>query len=387
MKTHYRSPRSAFAHQSLPSALLLIAAGCFSLTASAMSVTHTEYGKTKSGTSVYEYAIKNDHGMSVKVLDYGGTITEINVPDRSGVSKNVVLKLGNLSAYETRQNFSATVGRVANRISGGGFSLDGQFYALKSNADGISLHGGVDGFATKVWRSRPFTERKQCGVEMTYISPDGENGFPGELTTIVRFALDNNNELTISYTATTTKPTVVNLTHHMFLNLAGEGTAINHSIQINASHYLPMNATKIVTGEIAPVAGTVFDLRAPKKLSEGNSSNDPQIQLGKGFDHAFIFDKPTKNDPFAVQLWSPESGIAMTIVTSEPSVQLYVGNGFDGKLIDASGKPIQKNYGIALETQHYPDSPNQPSFPTVTLRPGQVFKSHTQFRFGTKAIQ
>jgi len=385
--TTYFGKSSKAMNTCFASVLLILGLTCIGLTASAMSVTRADYGKTKSGVDVFEYELKSDRGMSVKVLDYGGTITEINVPDRSGVSKNVVLKLGNLSAYENRQNFSATVGRVANRISGGGFSLDGQFYALKSNADGISLHGGIDGFASKVWRARPFTERKQCGVEMTYISPDGENGFPGELTTTVKFSLDNNNQLTISYTATTNKPTVVNLTHHMFLNLAGEGTAINHSIQINASHYLPMNATKIVTGEIAPVAGTVFDLRAPKKLSEGNSSNDPQIQLGKGFDHAFIFDKPTKNDPFAVQLWSPESGIAMTIVTSEPSVQLYVGNGFDGKLIDASGKPIQKNYGIALETQHYPDSPNQPSFPTVTLRPGQVFKSHTQFRFGTKAIQ
>jgi aldose 1-epimerase len=336
---------------------------------------------------VHDYAIKNDRGMSIKVLDYGGTITEINVPDRSGTIKNVVLKLANLAAYENRQNFSAIIGRFANRINGGGFTLDGKFYALKSSPSGISSHGGVDGFATKVWQAHPFTDRKQCGVEMTYVSPDGENGFPGELKTVVTFALDNHNQLTIRYIATTTKPTVVNLTHHMFLNLAGGGTAANHLIQFKASHYLPMNALKIVTGDIAPVAGTAFDLRRPKAIADGIVADDAQIRLGNGYDHTFVFDKPSKKGAIVAQLSSPESGITLAIVTSEPGAQFYSGNSFDGRLIDANGRPVLKSFGVALETQHFPNSPNVASFPTTVLRPGKVFTSYTQYQFNTEGSQ
>jgi len=348
----------------------------------AVSVQESEYGLTSAGTVVHQYTLINDTGMTVTVLDYGGIITQIKVPDKIGKPMNVVLALPDMHSYEDRQNFSSIIGRFANRISGGGFTLHGKFYALNANAQGITSHGGPNNFATKIWRATSFSDKKHCGVHLTYISPDGESGFPGELKTLVTFSLDNRNQFSITYEATTTKASVVNFTHHVFFNLDSWGSVDRELININANYYLPILPSKVVTGSIEPVLATPFDLRSSTSISAGLNSNHPQIIAGDGYDHNFVLSKPSAGKlSVAAQLESTQSGIRLTVSTTEPGIQFYTGNSFNGKLLDIAGRPILKNYGIALETQHYPDSPHHENFPSTVLHPGETFKSKTIYRF------
>jgi aldose 1-epimerase len=351
--------------------------------AEAASVTRDDFGVTAKGQKVSAFTLKNDHGMSVKILDYGGTITQINVPDRAGKFTNVMLDLGPLKAYEARANFSSLIGRFANRISGGGFTLDGVRYDLPGGgADGVISHGGPGGFSTKVWQATPFKARGAVGVRLSYVSADGENGFPGQVTTRVDFTLDNRNQLTLAYQAVTDKPTVINFTHHAFFNLAGSGTAAGHRIQIFASRYLPLNERKLVTGEIADLTGSALDARTPKVVGDVLLSDETQVKIAKGYDHNYVLDKasPASFSKAAI-LSEPVSGRVMTVTTSEPGVQFYSGGPFNGSLIDARGQPIQSMFGLALETQHFPNSPNVEAFPSTTLRPGEVFRSKTRYGF------
>jgi aldose 1-epimerase len=350
------------------------------------SVVETRYGVTPTGTAVDAFTLKNRHGMSVRILNYGGTITEINVPDRYGKISNIAVALRDLQDYEARPNFSSLIGRFANRISGGGFTLDGTRYNLPSNADGISSHGGTGGFGSKVWRAVPFKANGQAGVRLTYVSQDAENGYPGTLTTTVSFTLDEDNQLTLDYLARSDKPTVINLTHHVFFNLAGKGSITGHTLAIMASHYTPIDAKKRVTGDIAPVADTPFDLRQAKILGDGMAADHPQIALARGYDHNFVLDKTRPGDfSLAARLSDPVSGRVMVVTTTEPGIQLFTGGGFDGSLINAQGEPILKNYALALETQHFPDSPNQPLFPSTVLRPGELFHARTRYGFSVDA--
>ncbi len=353
--------------------------------AMAAAVTQQPYGVTAAGQAVEVFTLSNSHGMIVKVLNYGGVITEIDVPDRQGKIGNVVLALQDLSAYEARPNFSSLIGRFANRIDGGGFMLDGVRHALPSNADGISSHGGVGGFSTKVWQAMSFKANEHAGVRMTYVSHDGENGYPGTLTTTVSFTLDGHDQLTLDYVARTDKPTVVNLTHHVYFNLAGEGSAANHAITINASRYTPMDSRKIASGEITSVDGTPFDLRQPMRVGDGIAANHAQIVLANGYDHNFVLDKP-EPDAFvlAARLSEPTTGRVLWVTTTEPGMQFYSSGGFDGKLRDARGTPLLKAYGLALETQHFPNSPNRANFPSTVLRPGEVLRSRTRYSFGVE---
>jgi aldose 1-epimerase len=356
--------------------------------AAAATVTRADFGVTAKGEKVSAYTLTNDHGMSVKILDYGGTITAINVPDRAGKMTNVALDLGPLKAYEARPNFSSLIGRFANRISGGGFTLDGVRYDLTgAGADGMTSHGGPGAFSTKVWKAKPFKSKGKAGVSLSYISADGENGYPGEVKTRVDFTLDNRNQLTLVYHAVTDKPTQINFTHHLFLNLAGSGTAAGHKIQIMASKYLPLDAKKLVTGEIADLTGSPLDARTPKVIGDALLTDDAQVKIAKGYDHNYVLDK-TKPDAFnkAAVLSDPASGRVVTVTTTEPGLQFYSGGPFNGSLIDAKGNPIQSMFGLALETQHYPNSPNIAAFPSTVLRPGEVFRSKTQYRFSTEGL-
>ena len=359
-------------------ALLVGAAG----PALAAEATRAPYGVTAAGAPVEVFTLKNDHGMSVKVLSYGGVITQVNVPDRKGEIQNVVLELADLKTYEARANFSSLLGRYANRISDGGFSIDGVRHDLPSSAEGVSSHGGPTGFSTRLWTGTPFQRHGEAGVTLAYTAVDGEGGYPGTLKVTVTYTVTRKNALRIDYRATTDKPTVVNLSHHAYFNLAGGGVIYDQTAQVLAQSFTPINARKLPTGEIAPVAGTALDLRQPVRLGDRALSDDPQIKFANGFDHNFVIDGGGRGKLVpAVRVADPASGRTLEVATTQPGVQLFTANSFNGSLKRPDGSGLEKGAGLAIETQHFADSPNHPNFPSTVLRPGQVFKQTTEFRF------
>jgi aldose 1-epimerase len=295
----------------------------------------------------------------------------------------VVLALRDLQAYEARANFSSLLGRYANRIAGGGFTLDGRRYDLPGNADGISSHGGPRGFGARNWRGETFRHDQAVGVVLRYRSADGENGYPGNLSVSATFTLTQDNTLRIDYQASTDKPTVLNLSHHAYFNLAGEGSVYDHRVQVFADRYTPIDAHKVPTGQIDAVEATPLDLRTPTRLGERVDASHAQIVLAKGFDHNFVLNKPSQSRlTLAARITEPKSGRILEVSTTEPGLQLYTANGFDGSLQNAKGQPLARGAGMAVETQHFPDSPNRPAFPSTVLLPGKVFSSTTEYRFG-----
>lgn len=349
--------------------------------AQAAEFSSAPYGVTAQGEAIEVFTLKNSHGMSVRILDYGGIINEVRAPDRNGRCDNVVLTLPDLRAYENRANFSSIVGRYANRISGGGFVLDGQRYELKSNAEGITSHGGPGGYGARRWHAAGFAGSEVAGVVLHDLSSDGENGFPGNVSMAAKFTLTQDNVLRIEYTATTDRPTVINPSHHVYFNLASSGTIFQHRIEVFAERYTLINERKLPTGAIKSVAGTPLDLRKPVLLGDRVNSDHPQIHLANGFDHNWVLDKPAPDVlSMAARVSEPESGRAVEVYTTEPGVQVFTANGFDGSLKDPLGRPLERGAGVALETQHYPDSPNHPDFPSTVLRPGVTFHSVTEYR-------
>ncbi|MBO9559490.1 MAG: galactose mutarotase [Caulobacter sp.] len=349
----------------------------------AAEATRAPYGVTAAGAPVEVFTLKNDHGMSVKVLSYGGVITQVNVPDRQGRVQNVALELADLKAYETRANFSSLLGRYANRISNGGFTIDGVRTDLPSSAEGVSSHGGPTGFATRLWTGTTFQRHGEAGVTLAYTAVDGEGGYPGTLKATVTYTVTRKNTLRIDYRATTDKPTVINLSHHAYFNLAGDGNVYEQTVQVLAKTYTPINARKLPTGEIAPVTGTALDLRKPTRLGGRVSADDPQIKFANGLDHNFVVDSGGRGRLVpAVRLADPASGRTLEVATTQPGVQLFTANSFNGTLKTPDGRPLDKGAGLAIETQHFADSPNHPNFPSTVLRPGQVFRQTTEFRFG-----
>ena len=345
------------------------------------------FGKTAAGEQVDRYTLRNAHGVRLSVLTLGAVINEIAVPDRSGHIANVVIALPDVAAYEASPTVGAVIGRFANRISHGGFSIDGVRYPLSPDPAAIVSHGGKKGFSSKVWKAAPCRTAGCRNVTLSYHSVDGENGFPGAMDVAVTYTLTDDDAVRLDYVATTTKPTVINLTNHSYFNLGGDriGSADGQWIQILADRFTPVDATRNATGEIRPVAGTAFDLRKMVRIGERVATNDPQIVLGNGFDHNFVLARPAGVPlPVGARAWDPASGRTLEMRTTEPGVQFYTANGWNGKLQAAGGRLLRQGAGFALETQHFPDSPNQPGFPSTVLRPGETFRSTTIYRFGVR---
>jgi len=344
------------------------------------------YGITSTGEAVEVFTLTNDRGGRARILSMGGIIDELNMADRDGRFANVVVGLPNLAAYEANGAFNSIVGRYANRIGGGGFKLDGVTYRLSSNPLGASIHGGPRSFGRKIWNAALSSRADGAAVTLTYRSPDGENGYPGTLDVTVIYTLDNDNALHIDYTARTDKPTIINLTNHVYFNLAGNAArdVYDHILQVMADQYTPTDAAQIPTGEIVSVEGTPFDLRTPVRIGERIASAHPQMLLARGYDHNFVLKAHPGSPPvLSAHLEDRQSGRVMELLTSEPGVQVYTANHFDGCHVGAADTTLRQGYGLALETEHYPDSPNKPNFPSTVLRPGEVFRSATIFRFST----
>jgi aldose 1-epimerase len=350
------------------------------------SVTREYFGKA-GGTAVYRYTLDSGRGVRVRILSYGGIIQTLEAPDRHGRGANVVLGFPTLADYVAKNSpeagggvyFGALIGRYANRIAKGTFTLDGQTYHVPVNNNGNSLHGGLEGFDNKVW---DVTEIPG-GLKLSLTSPDGDEGYPGTLHTTVTYTLDSRNRLTMDYTATTDKPTVLNLTNHTYWNLAGEasGDIYDQKLQIDADRYTPTDSTQIPTGQLTPVQGTPFDFRTPTAIGARINDDDPQLLTGQGYDHNWVLNR-SGSVSVAAKATDPATGRQLTVLTDQPGLQFYSGNFLDGTLVGTSGKTYRQSYGFALETQHFPDSPNQPSFPSTVLRPGQTYHTTTVFALG-----
>jgi aldose 1-epimerase len=350
------------------------------------SITQSSYGTTKGGQPVEKYTLKNAAGMTMEVITYGGIITALTAPDRDGNFENVVLGYDSLAQYE-RENpfFGAIIGRYGNRIAGGKFTLDGTEYALETNDGPNHLHGGVKGFDKVVWTATEMPSDTDPALKLTYLSPDGAGGYPGNLNTTVVYTLKADNILAVSYEATTDKPTIVNLTQHSYFNLSGDlsTTILDHVLMIDAEQYLPVDGTLIPTGDLAAVAETPFDFTEPKPIGRDIEASNEQLTKGKGFDHCWVLDDPGGSDPVAT-LHHPATGRFMEVYTQEPAIQFYSGNFLDGTLPVPGGGTYAFRSGLCLETQHYPDAPNKKAFPSVVLRPGETYATTTSYQFSTK---
>jgi aldose 1-epimerase len=326
--------------------------------------------------------------MTVKIITYGGIVTEIDTPDRKGKTANVALGFDNLGDYVAKSPyFGAIIGRYANRIANGTFALDGATYTLAKNNGPNALHGGVKGFDKQVWSASVVPPAHGgAGLKLEYTSPAGEEGYPGRLAVDVTYTLTNTSELRIDYHATTDKATVINLTNHTYFNLAGEGSGdvFDQVLWLKAHNYTPVDSTLIPTGAIVPVAGTPFDFTKPTPIGLRIRDADPQIVIGQGYDHNFVIDRPAGDTSLTLisKASDPASGRELKTYTTEPGVQVYTGNFLDGTLVGPSHRTYRQGDAFTLETQHYPDSPNQPSFPTTVLRPSQTFTSTTVYAFG-----
>lgn len=346
------------------------------------SVQKSSFGKLADGTEIEQYTLKNGKGTVAKIITYGATLTELWVPDKNGQSADVVLGFDNLKQYEGQHPyFGATVGRYANRIAKGKFMLDGKEYSLAINNGPNSLHGGKVGFSRKVWKAEPVKESSGPAVRFSYLSKDGEENYPGNLQVTVTYALTDEHALEISYTAKTDKATPVNLTNHSYFNLsgAGSGTIVNHIVWLNADSYTPVDDTLIPTGERKSVDGTPFDFRKPMSIGARNS----QVPGTGGYDHNFVLNGQAGTLRRVAQVDDPASRRSMEVWTTEPGVQMYVSLGLDGS-IRGIGGAYPKYGALCLETQHFPDSPNKPTFPSTILRPGQEFRSKTVYKFSAK---
>lgn len=350
-------------------------------------MTTANYGKTKSGEEVKVHTLRNKNGMEVRVIDYGATIISIRVPDRNGEFADVALGFDRLSDYETKSPyFGCVVGRYGNRIAKGRFTLNGVSYSLATNNGPNALHGGLKGFDKAVWQAQTMQAPGGPSIKFTHVSKDGEEGYPGTLTMKMIYMLTDNNELRLDYVATTDKDTVVNLTNHSYFNLAGQGNGdiLGHEMMLNAGNFTPVDATLIPTGELRPVKGTPFDFTKPTAIGARIAQNNEQLQFGGGYDHNWVLDREGDGLSLAARVTEPTSGRVMEVLTTEPGIQFYCGNFLDGTLKGKEGKVYQKRYGLCLETQHYPDSPNHANFPPTTLKPGQTYRTTTVYKFSTK---
>lgn len=364
----------------------LIATLAIAGAAHAADVRRVPFGKTQGGVAIVKTVLRNDLGMSVAAIDYGATLTAIETPDRQGRVANIVLNRPDIASYETNQRrYGAVIGRYAGRITDARFTLDGETHALEAGRNNMTLHGGSRGYDKRPWSSEAVSDRQSVGVRYHLLSPAGDQGFPGALRLTVTYRLmRKSNDLSIEYVARTSAPTVVNFTNHAFFNLAGAGTGtvMDHRIQIDADRYAEVDTRKAPTGKLPSVAGTVLDFRAPRRLGDVLRLDDPLLASSNGFDHSLVVRDAVVATPTLVGwIEDPASGRRMTVLTTEPSVQFNTGNGFDGGETGSEGVAYPRYAGLAFETQHLPDSPNQPGFPSTVLRPSSAFRSTTILRF------
>ncbi|HWW14398.1 MAG TPA: aldose epimerase family protein [Candidatus Dormibacteraeota bacterium] len=340
-------------------------------------VSKQAFGHTSGGTPVDLYTLE-DGKIEVRIMTYGAIVVSLRTPDRNGKLDDVVLGCESVEKYEAQTaHFGGIVGRYANRIAHGAFQLDGHTYSIPKNDGENSLHGGTRGFDKMVWQGKEIPD----GVELTYVSKDGEQGFPGTLTTTVRYTLSAS-ALRIDYSATTDKATVLNLTNHSYFNLAGQGKGdiLGHVLKINASRMTPVDAALIPSGELKSVEGTPFDFRKPHSVGERINADDVQLRLGRGYDHNFVLEH-TGELAEAAEVYEPTAGRILRVLTTEPGLQFYTGNFLDGSITGKEGRVYNRRFALCLETQHFPDSPNHPSFPSTELKPGREFHSMTVFEF------
>jgi aldose 1-epimerase len=339
------------------------------------------------GRPVESFTLTNAGGLELRAISYGAIIVSLRVPDRDGRLDDVVLGHDDLEGYLSKPAyFGALVGRYGNRIAGGRFTLDGRTYTLATNNGPNHLHGGVRGFDKQLWKAEPFERPGATGIVFTRVSPDGEEGYPGNLDVRVTYTLTDGNEASFEYFATTDKPTVVNLTQHSYFNLAGDGKrdVLGHELMIDADRFTPVDKTLIPTGVLAPVAGTPFDFRKPTAIGLRIGADHEQIRHGGGYDHNYVLNRSGGALALAARVYEPTTGRTMAVATTEPGIQFYSGNFLDGSIKGKGGHVYARRYGFCLETQHFPDSPNKPAFPSTVLRPGQEYRTKTVLTFGTR---
>jgi aldose 1-epimerase len=348
-------------------------------------ISSAPFGELEDGTKIERWTLENTGRVRVQILTYGGIVQSIRVPDRRGRFANVALGFDDLDDYvERNPYFGSITGRYANRIARGRFTLDGRRYRLATNNGPNHLHGGTPGFDKRVWTATPVPGDESVALKLAYVSPDGEEGYPGRMPVEVTYTLTESSELRIDYRATTDKPTIVNLTNHTYLNLAGEGsgTVLDHELTLYADRYTPVDETLIATGRIAPVAGTPMDFRRPRVIGDRIRESFAQLLIGRGYDHNWVLDRRSDDGlERAARLRDPDSGRTVIISTTEPGIQFYSGNFLDATLVGPAGRAYRQGDGLALETQHFPDSPNQPRFPSTVLRPGQESRTPTVYSF------
>jgi Galactose mutarotase and related enzymes len=341
------------------------------------------FGKTADDTAVTIYTLTNANGLELRAMTYGAIITSLKVPDRSGAMADIVLGFDRLDGYlKDSPYFGAVVGRYGNRIAKGQFTLDGRTYTLVKNNGPNHLHGGTKGFDKRVWQATP--SATGAAVTFSRTSPDGEEGYPGTMKAQVTYTLTDKNELVVEYHATTDKATPINLTQHSYFNLAGEGSGeiLGHELTINADRYTPVDAMLIPTGSLAPVQGTPFDFRKPVAIGARINQSNEQLTNGKGYDHNWVVNRNGQGLQPAAHVVEPNSGRTLDVATMEPGLQFYAGNFLDGTITGKGGHVYKHRTGFCLETQHFPDSPNHPTFPTTILKPGQEYSTKTVFTFG-----
>lgn len=341
------------------------------------------FGKTADGKEVTEYTLTNKNGISMSVINYGGIITKLTAPDRNGKLEDIVLGYDSLAGYiKETPYFGAIVGRYGNRIANGKFTLDGQTYSLAQNNNGQSLHGGVKGFDKVFWNIEKAADNK---LTLTYLSKDLEEGYPGNLNIEVTYELTDDNELKIAYTATTDKKTVVNITQHSYFNLTGnvKRDILDHEVTLYADQFIPVNNVLIPTGQIKDVTGTPFDFRKATAIGLRTNDKDQQLEFGRGYDHCWVLSSKD-SVKHAASVYEPSSGRTLDVYTTEPGIQFYAGNFLDGSLTGKQGVVYKHRFGLCLETEHFPDSPNQKNFPSTELKPGEVYKTYTTYKFGVR---
>lgn len=357
------------------------------ITSDTVTIEKTVFGELPDGTPVDRYSLSNSNGVKAEIITYGGRIISLQTPDKNGKIENITLGFDNIEDYlKANPFFGALVGRYGNRIAKGKFSLDGVEYKLATNNGENHLHGGNIGFDKKIWQTQTKEGANESSLLMSYKSQDGEEGYPGNLEVSIVYTLNNENELKVDYTATTDKATVVNLTQHAYFNLSGDFAkdVLGHEVLLNADAFLPVDGGLIPTGELRNVIDTPFDFRSFKKIGQDIDNKNEQLQLGRGYDHNWVLNGEIGALKAAAEAYESESGRLLKVLTTEPGVQFYTGNFLDGTLQSADGVGYGQRSGFCFETQHYPDSPNQPNFPSVRLNPGETYSTQTVFKFSVK---